>query len=193
MLGIWSAWATSRKRYQEHIDERNIEISSPIRKSWTRTDRNFMEYWQSGHYGRDGKGTSTNVTTNTPYIQILQRCCGRDGRDGIPGPPEPAGPPGKDGTNGKDGIKGDKGEQGQQGPTGPKNGGVVFTRWGRTSCPTTAGTSVLYKGKAAGSGHHEYGGGANNICLPDQRTSLSIFPINLVCLIFSHSYSKNVN
>ena len=41
-----------------------------------------------------------NVTTNTPYIQILQGC---DGCDGIQGPPWPFGPPGKDGINGKDG------------------------------------------------------------------------------------------
>ena len=56
--------------------------------------------------------SSTDVTTNTPYIQIVQ---GRDGRDGMPGYPGIAGPPGKDGTNGKDGEKGDKGEQGPQG------------------------------------------------------------------------------
>ena len=111
--------------------------------------------------------SSTNVTTNTPYIQILQ---GRDGRDGMPGPPGPAGPPGKDGTNGKDGVKGDKGEQG---PPGPRNGGVVFTRWGRFACPNTTGTQLLYKGKAAGSHHSHTGGGANYICLPDEPEFLT--------------------
>ena len=59
-----------------------------------------------------------NVTTNTPYIQLLQ---GHDDRDGIQGPPEQAGTPGRDGTNGIDGIKGNKGERGQQGPPGPRN------------------------------------------------------------------------
>ena len=92
--------------------------------------------------------SSTDATTNTPYIQIVQ---GRDGHNGMPGLPGIAGPPGKDGTNGKDGEKGDKGEQGLQGPPGPRCGGVVFTRWGRYSCPNTTGIQLLYKGKAAGS------------------------------------------
>ena len=105
-----------------------------------------------------------NVTTNEPYIQILQ---GRDGRDGIQGPPGPADPPGRDGSNGK------KGDRGETGPSGPRNGGVVFTRWGRTTCPTTNNTEILYKGKAAGSDHWQYGGGANYICLPDEPEFLS--------------------
>ena len=114
-----------------------------------------------------------NVTTNTPYIQILQ---GRDGRDGIQGPTGQAGTPGRDGINGKDGSKGNKGEPGPQGPPGPRNGGVVFTRWGRTTCPTTNDTELLYKGKAAGSQYNQYGGGANYICLPHEPEFLSYIP-----------------
>ena len=68
--------------------------------------------------------TTINVTTNTPYIKILQ---GHDRRDAIFGPPGSGGPPGRDSTNGRDGVKEKKGEQ------GPRNGGVVFTRW-RFSC-----------------------------------------------------------
>ena len=117
--------------------------------------------------------TTPNVTTNIPFIQILQE---RDGRDGIQGPPGLAGIPGRDGTNGKDGSKGDKGESEPQGPPGPRNGGVVFTRWGRTTCPTTNGTELLYKGKAAGSHFTQSGGGANYICLPDQPEFLSYTP-----------------
>ena len=118
---------------------------------------------------RDKRCTSPtpNVTSNTPYIQILQ---GRDGRDGMPGCPGPAGPPGRDGSNGK------KGDRGEPGSAGPRNGGVVFTRWGRTTCPTTNDTEILYKGKAAGSSHNEYGGGANFICLPDTPEFLSYTP-----------------
>ena len=79
---------------------------------------------------RDKRCTSPtpNVTTNTPYIQILQ---GHDGRDGMPGPS------GTDGSNGK------KGDRGEPGPSGPRNEGVVFTRWGRTTCPTTSDTEKL--------------------------------------------------
>ena len=124
---------------------------------------------------RDKRCTSPtpNVTTNTPYIQILQ---GRDGRDGIQGPPGPAGTPGRDGISGKDGIKGEKGEPGLQGPPGPRNGGVVFTRWGCTTCPRTNDTELLYKGKAAGSSHDQPGGGANYICLPDEPEFLPYIP-----------------
>ena len=73
-------------------------------------------------------------------------------------------------------MKGNKGERGQQGPPGPRNGGVVFTRWGRTTCPTTNDTELLYKGKAASSSHDQTGGGANYICLPDEPEFLSYTP-----------------
>ena len=53
---------------------------------------------------------------------------------------------------------------------------MVFTRWGRTTCPTTNDTELLYKGGAAGGGHHEYGGGANYICLPNEPEFLSYTP-----------------
>ena len=53
---------------------------------------------------------------------------------------------------------------------------MVFTRWGRTTCPTTNDTELLYKGKAAGSHYNNYGGGANYICLPDQPEFLSYTP-----------------
>ena len=124
---------------------------------------------------RDKRCTSPtpNITTNTPYIQILQ---GRDGRDGIQGPSGPPGTPGRDGINGNDGSKGDRGKPGLQGFPGPRNGGVVFTRWGRTTCPTTNDTELLYKGKAAGSHYSETGGGANYICLPDEPEFLSYTP-----------------
>ena len=54
------------------------------------------------------------------------------------------------------------------GPPGPTTGGVVYTRWGRTTCPSTAGTQLLYAGRAAGSSYSETGGGANYLCLPEQ-------------------------
>ena len=111
-----------------------------------------------------------NVTTNTPYIEILQ------GRDGIQSPPGPPGTPGRNGTNGKDANKGDKKEPGPQGPPGPRNRGVVFTRWGHTTCPITNDTGFLYKGKAAGSSWDKTGGGASYICLPDKPEFLSYTP-----------------
>ena len=41
---------------------------------------------------------------------------------------------------------------------------------------TTNDTEILYKGKAAGSSHDQYGGGANYICLPDEPEFLSYIP-----------------
>ena len=63
-----------------------------------------------------------------------------------------------------------------QGPPGPRNGGVVFTRWGRTTCSTTNDTEILYKGKAPGSHYNQFGGGANYICLPNEPEFLSYTP-----------------
>ena len=54
------------------------------------------------------------------------------------------------------------------GPPGPTTGGAVYTRWGRTTCPNTTGTQLLYAGRAAGSWYNEAGGGANYLCLPEQ-------------------------
>ena len=99
------------------------------------------------------------------YIKILQ---GRDGRDGLPGPPGPAGRDGKDGEPGPAGATGEPGIQGPMGPHGPKSGGVVYTRWGRTTCPDTPGTELVYSGVAGGSHFNHEGGGTNYLCLPEE-------------------------
>ena len=44
----------------------------------------------------------------------------------------------------------------------------MYTRWGRTTCPSTYGTQLLYAGRAAGSLFSQQGGGANYLCLPEQ-------------------------
>ena len=89
---------------------------------------------------------TTDCTLKHPYLQILR---GRDGHDGLPG---------RDGEKGDKDDKGDKGDRGKQGPPGSKNGGVVYTRWGRKSCPNNTGAQLLYKGIAGGS-YHSHGGG----------------------------------
>ena len=57
---------------------------------------------------------------------------------------------------------------GLRGPPGSTGGGVVYTRWGRTTCPSTSGTQLLYAGRAAGSLFSRSGGGTNYLCLPEQ-------------------------
>ena len=67
-------------------------------------------------------------------------------------------------------MKGDTGPQGTPGPQGPpgsRSGGVTYVRWGRTTCPDTEGTEVVYTGRAAGSHHTQSGGTNDNICLPE--------------------------
>ena len=50
------------------------------------------------------------------------------------------------------------GDTGLQGPPGPRTGGLTYVRWGRTTCPDTEGTELVYIGRAAG-GYHHCGGG----------------------------------
>ena len=101
------------------------------------------------------KGYINETNVKEVYLQILR---GRDGRDGVPG---------RDGVKGERGDKGEKGEKGETGPVGqagPKSGGVVYTRWGRKSCPT--GAELLYEGITGSSHYTQPGGGANYVCLP---------------------------
>ena len=86
---------------------------------------------------------------------------GRDGRDGLPGLPD------RDGEQGIQGEPGRDGERGPIGPPGPTSGGVIYTRWGRTTCPTTQGTQLVYAGRTGGTHYRHEGGGANYLCMPD--------------------------
>ena len=100
-------------------------------------------------------------TSSFPYIEVLQGRDGRDGRDGVPGPRGP---------------KGEKGDQGVAGPPGPRNGGVVYTRWGKSTCPSVSGTTLVYAGRAGGTWYLHKGGAANYLCMPDDPDYLSYTP-----------------
>ena len=92
---------------------------------------------------------------------------GREGQNGIPGPQGPAGISGPQGAVGEKGDRGDPGLPGPQGAQGPPTGGAVYTRWGRTSCPSGQGTELLYSGRAGGTNYQHKGGAANILCLPN--------------------------
>ena len=112
-----------------------------------------------------------NTSNNIPYIEVLR---GRDGRDGLPGRD---GQPGRDGPPGPRGHTGDRGPRGEQGPPGPNIGGVVYTRWGKTTCPNVTGTELVYTGRTAGSRWHQNtGGGANYLCMPENPDYLGYRP-----------------
>ena len=122
-----------------------------------------------------------------PQVEVLR---GRDGRDGVkgeqgemglPGLPGSKGDPGVQGIVGPRGPVGEKGMrgdpglsglQGEQGPQGPATGGVIYTRWGRTTCPTDQGTQPLYAGRAGGTRWDHEGGAANYLCMPDDPDHL---------------------
>ena len=109
----------------------------------------------NGKYQQFPQKHSTLLKITSRYVDILK---GRDGRDGLNG---------RDGLAGSIGEKGDKGEPGQnaiQGPPGPSSGGAIYTRWGRTVCPDTSGTELVYKGLTAGTPYDQTGGGANYLC-----------------------------
>ena len=79
------------------------------------------------------------------FVELLR------GRDGLPGVQGPAGPPGP------------------QGPPGPTKGGAVYTRWGKSSCPSKVYTEMVYSGVTAGAKYNSRGGGANHLCMPQER------------------------
>lgn len=49
-----------------------------------------------------------------------------------------------------------------------------YIRWGRTACPDTEGTELLYSGRAAGAHYSHTGGGSNYLCLPDNPDTLQV-------------------
>ena len=65
---------------------------------------------------------------------------------------------------------------GPQGSPGPPIGGLVYTRWGRTTCPPTSGTQLVYEGRAAGSHHGHKGGGSDILCMPEDPEYLNYAP-----------------
>lgn len=104
---------------------------------------------------------NNHTTPSCPNLDVLR---GRDGRDGQTGVP---GAPGKDGRDGVKGTKGDMGPMGPPGPQGPTGqGGSVYVRWGKNTCPHTPGTELVYSGLAAGTHYTHKGGGSNYLCLP---------------------------
>ena len=105
-------------------------------------------------------GEDTRIERNSTPDQTLSPLdyySGRDGRDGRDGVAGATGTPGRDG---------ERGDPGPQGPPGPPIGGLVYTRWGRTTCPPTSGTQLVYDGIAAGSLTAHKSGGTEILCMP---------------------------
>ena len=115
----------------------------------------------------DTQSGGDNVNTSSfPYIEVLRGRDGRDGRDGVPGPRGP---------------QGQKGDQGVAGLPGPRNGGVVYTRWGKSSCPSVSGTTLVYAGRAGGTYYSHKG-----LHIKEEQ------PTTSVCLIIQTTSATNL-
>ena len=44
---------------------------------------------------------------------------------------------------------------------------MTYTRWGKTTCPTSTGAELVYSGRVGGTSHNIEGGSAEKLCLPD--------------------------
>ena len=140
----------------------------------------IMNINRSSNTGSLGQGELSNC----PALNLLRGrdgtpgrdgMSGRDGRDGQAGAMGPqglrgekgirgpsGGPPGPVGHRGTTGLRG---STGRQGPPGPRSGGVIYSRWGSNSCPTTSGTVRVYEGRMGGT-HPLDGGASNHLCMP---------------------------
>ena len=139
-------------------------------------------FCKAGMDGKDGeRGEPGLPGTQGPY-----------GLLGPQGPPGPQGLPGPtNGVPGDIGPQGPTGELGPPGPQGPSGGGVVYTRWGRTTCPSSSGTTLVYSGRAGGSWYASHGGGgANYLCLPNdpQYRSSTFNHDTLIITVYGAEY-----
>ena len=120
-----------------------------------------------GQRGRDGGKGERGAKGDRGEVGLAGDM-GERGLPGIQGPPGISGPQGPVGDKGSRGFPGLAGTQGLPGPQGPATGGgTVYTRWGRTTCPSDQGTTLVYSGRAGGSYNQNHGGAANLLCLPD--------------------------
>ena len=128
----------------------------------------------SGESGPSGEvgATGDRGAQGTDGLKGQEGQAGPQGPQGSPGPPGAGagvpGPPGAPGPIGLPGEFGADGAPGATGPQGPSSSGVLYTRWGRTVCPDTSGTSLVYSGHVGGSLSTSAGGAANYLCLPSE-------------------------
>ena len=132
------------------------------------------QIWHSFLPGEDTRiEKNSTPDTTLPPADCCQCREGRDGCDGVAGT---TGTPGRDGRDGERGDPGLMGTPGPQGPPGPHIVGLVYTRWGRTTCPPTSGTQLISKGRVAGTHYGHKGGGSDILCMPDGTEFLKYGP-----------------
>ena len=127
--------------------------------------------------------------TGEQGLQGIQGKKGDKGEQGLLGPQGTTGPQGPVGLQGP---TGEQGLQGIQGPPGPSGGGAVYTRWGRTVCPSTSGTELVYEGLAAGSDLSQSGGGANYLCITKEPIYISTTVPSFYSYLYGSEYQHPV-
>ena len=123
-----------------------------------------------GRDGRDGRDGKSGPVGRPGEKGEQGESVRGEGERGIVGPQGPIGISGPQGAMGEKGLQGSPGlpgPQGEQGAQGPPTGGAVYTRWGRTTCPSDQGTELVYSGRAGGSWFSKTGGASNYLCMPD--------------------------
>ena len=144
-------------------DHGNVGAQGPPGRMGAKGDHG--DVGAQGPSGQPGsKGDQGNVGAQGPSGPKGSR--GDRGYEGFRGRSGPKGAKGEYGYRGSKGAKGQRGSTGYRGPPGPTGGGVVYTRWGSHSCPSTSGTRLLYTGRVGGSHYEDKGGGSNHLCMP---------------------------
>ncbi|KAJ8045205.1 Short-chain collagen C4 [Holothuria leucospilota] len=169
VMSVGCSKAGSRDKYDKEFED--MEDFSRIRRSTGSDDQTAQ---------LPSQNTASSPFFMNPNIQasyFLGQCvmC-------PPGDPGPRGAPGPQGMPGRDGrdqlIIGPIGDHTYEPDATPppatdtsssSAGGVTYTRWGKTSCPTTS--QLVYQGvMASGNDHTQKGSGVNYLCLPLEPT-----------------------
>ena len=108
---------------------------------------------QQGYDASGGEASSNSFKERDAYCYSYDGCDGRDRKEGPSRPPDETGP---------------------QGFAVTGNGGVVFTVWGKSKCPTTEGTQLVYDGLAGKTSRSDTGGGIDYQCLSKQPKYLAL-------------------
>ena len=70
---------------------------------------------------------------------------------------------------------------------------MTYIRWGKSSCPTTPATQLVYEGRAGGNEHNQQGGGAEKLCLPNDPDYINVFrstnALQYVATIYGAEYT----
>ena len=86
-----------------------------------------------------------------------------------------------------------RGHKGLEGPLGTPSGGATYTRWGKSSCPEIGDTELLYSGITGGELWSQTGGGANDLCMPqDPEYSTTLDGAQGYSIVYGTEYEQPV-